>query len=61
MSEIVKDSEVLMHFSILLADGSAVDSTKVANKPAKFIMFERINRLDNRRSISRATPVLGNW
>jgi FKBP-type peptidyl-prolyl cis-trans isomerase SlpA len=38
MSEIVKDSEVLMHFSICLADGSAVDSTKVANKPAKFIM-----------------------
>jgi FKBP-type peptidyl-prolyl cis-trans isomerase SlpA len=35
---IVKNSEVLMHFSIRLADGSAVDSTKVANKPAKFVM-----------------------
>lgn len=31
-------SEVLMHFSIKLADGSAVDSTKVNNKPAKFVM-----------------------
>ena len=38
MNKIVKDSEVLMHFSICLTDGSAVDSTKVANKPAKFIM-----------------------
>jgi FKBP-type peptidyl-prolyl cis-trans isomerase SlpA len=32
------DSEVLMHFSICLADGSAVDSSKVNNKPAKFVM-----------------------
>lgn len=31
-------SEVLMHFSICLADGSAVDSSKVDNKPAKFVM-----------------------
>jgi len=31
-------SEVLMHFSIKLTDGSAVDSTKVDNKPAKFVM-----------------------
>lgn len=31
-------SEILMHFSIKLADGSAVDSTKVNNKPAKFVM-----------------------
>lgn len=29
-------SEVLMHFSICLADGTAVDSTKADNKPAKF-------------------------
>lgn len=35
---IVADSEVLMHFSIKLSDGSAVDSTKVDNKPAKFVM-----------------------
>ena len=35
---ITVDSEVLMHFSIKLADGSAVDSTKVDNKPAKFVM-----------------------
>ncbi|WP_369434095.1 FKBP-type peptidyl-prolyl cis-trans isomerase [Psychromonas sp. MME1] len=31
-------SEVLMHFSICLADGFAVDSSKVNNKPAKFVM-----------------------
>jgi len=35
---IVKDSEVMMHFSIRLADGSAVDSSKVDDKPAKFVM-----------------------
>ena len=35
---IVKQSEVLIHFSIRLADGSAVDSTKISNKPAKFVM-----------------------
>jgi len=35
---IVENSAVLMHFSIRLADGSAVDSTKVDNKPAKFVM-----------------------
>jgi len=35
---IAQDSEVLMHFSIKLSDGSAVDSTKVDDKPAKFIM-----------------------
>lgn len=37
-SRIAENSEVLMHFSIRLADGSAVDSTKVDNKPAKFVM-----------------------
>ena len=31
-------SEVVMHFTIKLADGSAADSTKVNNKPAKFRM-----------------------
>lgn len=35
---IKNDSEVMMHFSIRLADGSAVDSSKVDNKPAKFVM-----------------------
>ncbi|WP_372881501.1 FKBP-type peptidyl-prolyl cis-trans isomerase [Psychromonas sp.] len=35
---IAENSAVLMHFSIRLADGSAVDSTKVDNKPAKFVM-----------------------
>jgi FKBP-type peptidyl-prolyl cis-trans isomerase SlpA len=35
---ITETSEVLMHFSIKLSDGSAVDSTKVDNKPAKFVM-----------------------
>jgi len=37
-NQIKEDSEVLMHFSICLADGSAVDSSKVNNKPAKFVM-----------------------
>ena len=35
---IKSDSEVMMHFSIRLADGSAVDSSKVDDKPAKFVM-----------------------
>lgn len=35
---IKNDSEVMMHFSIRLADGSAVDSSKVDDKPAKFVM-----------------------
>ena len=35
---ITKNSEVLIHFSIRLADGSAVDSSKVENKPAKFVI-----------------------
>lgn len=35
---ITSESEVMMHFSIRLADGSAVDSSKVDNKPAKFVM-----------------------
>jgi FKBP-type peptidyl-prolyl cis-trans isomerase SlpA len=32
------NSEVLMHFSINLADGSAAESTRVNNRPAKFVM-----------------------
>lgn len=35
---ITANSEVMMHFSIRLADGSAVDSSKVDDKPAKFVM-----------------------
>lgn len=37
MSEqyIGQNSEVVFHFSIILEDGSAADSTKVHNKPAK--------------------------
>lgn len=31
-------SEVVFHFSIKLEDGSAADSTKVHNKPAKLVM-----------------------
>lgn len=31
-------SEVVFHFSIKLADGSAADSTKVHDKPAKLVM-----------------------
>ena len=38
IKKITKDSEVMMHFSICLEDGSAVDSSKVDDKPAKFIM-----------------------
>ncbi|MBT0585780.1 FKBP-type peptidyl-prolyl cis-trans isomerase [Alteromonas oceanisediminis] len=31
-------SEVLMHFDLKLEDGSAADSTRVNNKPAKLVM-----------------------
>lgn len=37
-SVIAQDSEVLMHFSINLSDGSAAESTRVNNKPARFVM-----------------------
>ena len=37
-STITSSSEVLMHFSIKLADGSAAESTRVNNRPAKFVM-----------------------
>ncbi|TLU61505.1 FKBP-type peptidyl-prolyl cis-trans isomerase [Thalassotalea litorea] len=37
-SSIANDSTVLMHITMKLADGSAADSTKVNNKPAKVIM-----------------------
>lgn len=32
------ESEVLMHFDLKLEDGSAADSTRVNNKPAKLVM-----------------------
>lgn len=39
MSLIINNqSEVLMHFDLKLEDGSAADSTRVNNKPAKLIM-----------------------
>ncbi|WP_100643297.1 FKBP-type peptidyl-prolyl cis-trans isomerase [Alteromonas facilis] len=40
MSEdtIRENSEVLMHFDLKLEDGSAADSTRVNNKPAKLVM-----------------------
>lgn len=31
-------SEVILHFDLKLKDGSAVDSTRVHNKPAKMVM-----------------------
>ncbi|WP_341503062.1 FKBP-type peptidyl-prolyl cis-trans isomerase [Gallaecimonas sp. GXIMD4217] len=36
--QIDSQSEVVMHFTIKLSDGSAADSTKVSGKPAKFRM-----------------------
>lgn len=36
--KIGENSEVIFHFSIKLEDGSAADSTKVHNKPAKLVM-----------------------
>ncbi|MEW6991037.1 FKBP-type peptidyl-prolyl cis-trans isomerase [Colwelliaceae bacterium 6441] len=39
MSKVIKkDSQVIVHITMKLADGSAADSTKVNNKPAKIIM-----------------------
>lgn len=35
---IVENSEVILHFDLKLADGSAADSTRVNNKPAKMVM-----------------------
>lgn len=36
--QIEKQSQVIVHITMKLADGSAADSTKVNNKPAKIIM-----------------------
>jgi FKBP-type peptidyl-prolyl cis-trans isomerase SlpA len=33
-----RSSEVLLHFDLKLEDGSAADSTRVSNKPAKLVM-----------------------
>lgn len=39
MTDIIKpDSQIIVHITMKLADGSAADSTKVHNKPAKIIM-----------------------
>lgn len=39
MSEVIGDnSEVILHFDLKLEDGSAADSTRVNNKPAKMVM-----------------------
>ncbi|GAB5380380.1 MAG: FKBP-type peptidyl-prolyl cis-trans isomerase [Aliiglaciecola sp.] len=39
MTQVIdQNSEVLMHFDLKLADGSAADSTRVNNKPAKLQM-----------------------
>ena len=37
-SQIQSDSSILVHITMKLSDGSAADSTKVNNKPAKIIM-----------------------
>ncbi|WNC73341.1 FKBP-type peptidyl-prolyl cis-trans isomerase [Thalassotalea psychrophila] len=41
MSTIVADSSILMHITMKLSDGSAADSTKVNNKPAKVNMGDQ--------------------
>ncbi|TPH19238.1 FKBP-type peptidyl-prolyl cis-trans isomerase [Litorilituus lipolyticus] len=38
MSQVQNDSNILVHITMKLSDGSAADSTKVNNKPAKIIM-----------------------
>nr|WP_241242341.1 FKBP-type peptidyl-prolyl cis-trans isomerase [Thalassotalea sp. G2M2-11] len=39
MSKVIEsDSQTIVHITMKLADGSAADSTKVNNKPAKIIM-----------------------
>lgn len=37
-TQIQNDSSILVHITMKLSDGSAADSTKVNNKPAKIIM-----------------------
>ena len=40
-NEINNKSEVIVHITMKLSDGSAADSTKVNNKPAKIIMGDQ--------------------
>lgn len=42
MSKIINDkSQIIVHITMKLSDGSAADSTKVNNKPAKIIMGDQ--------------------
>ena len=42
MSDVINNkSEIIVHITMKLADGSAADSTKVNNKPAKIIMGDQ--------------------
>lgn len=38
IKQVQNDSSILVHITMKLSDGSAADSTKVNNKPAKIIM-----------------------
>jgi len=38
LATIGNDSQVLMHFTIILADGSVADSTELQGKPAKLVI-----------------------
>jgi len=40
-NEINNKSEIIVHITMKLSDGSAADSTKVNNKPAKIIMGDQ--------------------
>lgn len=40
-NSIQSDSQIVVHITMKLADGSAADSTKVHNKPAKIIMGDK--------------------
>ncbi len=41
IKDIKEDSTIVVHITMKLSDGSAADSTKVHNKPAKIIMGDR--------------------
>ncbi len=40
-NSVKQDSTILVHITMKLSDGSAADSTKVNNKPAKIIMGDK--------------------
>lgn len=40
-NKVLVDSSILVHITMKLSDGSAADSTKVNNKPAKIIMGDK--------------------